>query len=345
MNSYRSEPAARHGLLSFGGPLDRAIAALDNALGRLVTRRMRDIPTACVLLSPIAVVLGVFGLVPLGYAIYMSMFGGKWGMGGFVGLGNYARALQSGAFWRSFCVTLYYAVGTIPITLLLGFAVANLLFRIGRGKGLFRTLYFLPYVTSAVAAAMIWRTIFNPQFGVANAVLTACGFSAQTWLLEPRSVLSLLTSGVVPAWCGPSLALCCVMMFEVWHSVGFAIIIFLAGLTTIPRELEDAARIDGANWYQITRHISLPLLSPTIFFLTVVSAIRAFQAFDGFYALTGDGRGPLDTTQNMTVYIYAEFYEYHRWGYGAAVATILCVAIVALTLLQWRLVGRRVHNQ
>ena len=99
------------------------------------------------------------------------------------------------------------------------------------------------------------------------------------------------------------------------------------------------------NWFQATHNVTLPILSPSIFFLAVVSLIKAFQSFNGFYALTGNGRGPLDTTQNMTVYIYATFYEYGRWGYGAAVASLLCLGIISLTLLQWRLIGRRVHYE
>jgi ABC-type sugar transport system permease subunit len=166
-----------------------------------------------------------------------------------------------------------------------------------------------------------------------------------TWLLEPKGVLFLLTGGRISEEVGPSLALCCVILFEIWHGSGFMIVIFLAGLTAIPRELEEAAVVDGAGWFQTTRRVTLPLLSPTVFFLLIVNGIKAFQSFNSFYALTGNGRGPLNTTQNLTVYIYSNFYEYNRLGYGAAVATLLAVAIVALTLLQWRYLGRRVHYE
>ncbi|HEO71250.1 MAG TPA: sugar ABC transporter permease [Candidatus Hydrogenedentes bacterium] len=324
---------------------EACVGALDEVLDRLHTRRFGDAPIALFLLSPALAILSVFGLFPLGYAVYMSLFGARWGMGPFVGLANYGEVLRSGAFWNSFLVTTYYSVGTIPATMVFSFIIARLLFGIVRGRGLLRTMYFLPYVTSAVAAAMVWRGILNPKFGLANPLLEWFGFEAQNWLLEPRSVLNLLTNGAVPAHVGPSLALCCVMMFEVWHGSGFMIVIFLAGLSTIPRELEEAARIDGANALQVVRNVTLPLLSPTIFFLAIVSVIKSFQAFNSFFALTGDGHGPLDTTQNMTVYIYSEFYEFHRWGYGTAVATMLCLAIVMLTWVQWRYVGRRVHYE
>jgi len=163
------------------------------------------------------------------------------------------------------------------------------------------------------------------------------------WLLEPRGVLHLLTHGIVPPDAGPSLALCCVILFEIWHSSGFMIVVLLAGLAAIPRELEESARIDGANWYQLTRNVTIPLLSPTMFFLVVVGAIKSFQAFNSFYALTGDGSA--GGTRNMTVYIYSNFYVFGKEGYGAAVATLLSLAIVVLTLVQWRVVGRRVYYE
>jgi multiple sugar transport system permease protein len=325
--------------------LDTGVAFLDDLFDRAHTRTLRDGVVALFLLAPALVILGVFGMFPLISAAYMSLFGGKGGAGSFIGLGNYREAFTARAFWKSFLVTTYYALGTIPVTIVLSFLVAYGLFRIARGRGMFRTVYFLPYVTSAVAAAMIWRGLLNPQFGPVNMILRSCRLSPQDWLLEPRGILYLLTQGRVPASVGPSLALCCVILFEIWHASGFMIVVFLAGLTAIPRELEEAARIDGAGAFQVIRSVDLPLLSPTIFFLAIVSVIKSFQAFNSFYALTGNGRGPVDSTQNVTVYIYSNFYEYQRWGYGAAVAAVLCLTIVALTILQWRFVGRRVHYE
>ena len=332
-------------LFGVGRFLDDCLGRLDDLFEGLRFRLRRDYVLALFLLGPALAILGAFGVMPLFYAVYMSLFGGKYGMGPFVGMGNFLEALRSESFWGSFRVTAYYAAGTIPATMALSFGVAFALFRIVRGRGFFRTLYFLPYVTSAVAAAMIWRALLNPQFGLANALLGYAGVSPQNWLLEPRGALSIVTGGWAPASAGPSLALCCVILFEIWHSSGFMIIVFLAGLTSIPRELEEAARIDGANVFQVIWRVILPLLSPTIFFLAIVSVIRSFQAFNSFYALTGNGRGPVDSTQNVTVYIYSNFYEYQRWGYGAAVATLLCLTIVTLTLVQWRFVGRRVHYE
>ena len=320
------------------------LAALDALFERTARiRRLRDAPLAAFLLLPALAVLGVFGIGPLFYAIYISLFELQFGRGPFVGLANYARALSSSDFWSSVLVTGYFAVGTIPVSMALSFVVASCLFRIVRARGFLRTVYFLPYVTSVVAAATVWRGILNPEFGMLNPFVEWLGMSPQRWLLEPRSILSLLTNGLIPDGVGPSLALCCIILFEIWHSMGFMTVIILAGLSAIPRELEESARIDGAGWLQVTRRITLPLLSPTILFLAIVSTIKAFQAFSSFYVLTGAGRETVGATQNLTVYIFSCFYLNGKEGYGAAVATLLAGAIVGLTWVQWRYLGRKVH--
>lgn len=322
--------------------VDSVLAGLDNGMDRLRRWGLGDAPAAALLLFPALTILTVFGMAPLVASAYMSLYGGKHGMGPFIGLGNYAEALQSPAFRRSFLVTVYYAAGTVPTTMLFSFLIAYGLHRIVRGRGLLRTLYFLPYVTSAVAAAMVWRALLNPQTGIVNVLFVRFGLTAQQWLLEPRGVLHLISGGWIPPELGPSLALCCIILFDIWHGSGFMVVVFLAGMAAIPRELEEAARMDGAGGLRVVRHVVIPLLSPTIFFLGVVGAVRAFQAFNSFYALTQGGR-TLGTTENLVLHIYSNFYEYGYWGYGAAVAVLLSTAIIALTVIQWRLVGRRVH--
>lgn len=329
--------------------MNSILGVADQALDALRTSRVRDWPVAALFAGPALGLLGLFGVAPLIYALYMSLFSVRRGETlGFTGLGNYTEALGSSGFWNSLFVTIYYAAGTIPVSLVLSFLIASALHRIVRGRGFFRTVYFLPYVTSTVAAATVWRVILNPQGGLVNAFLRYIGFEStpfSQWLLEPKGVLHLATGGFVPVEVGPSLALCCIIAFEIWHSTGFMIVVFLAGLTALPRELEESARLDGANWLQVTRSITLPLLSPTTFFLAVVSVIKAFQAFDSFYALTENGLGPARTTETMTVHIFANFYLYGRQGYGAAIATLLALAIVGLTVVQWRFLGRRVHYE
>ncbi|MFA6244670.1 MAG: sugar ABC transporter permease, partial [Candidatus Hydrogenedentales bacterium] len=282
--------------------IDTLLAAADRAFDALRGRRSKDAAIASILLSPTLLVLGIFGIYPLGYAVYLSMRDVRKDL--FIGVANYARAWNDPEFWRSLTVTLYYAMGTIPITMSVSFLIALMLFRLGRGKSIFRTLYFLPYVTSVVAAATVWRILLRPRFGYIDVLFGYFGFEQQAWLFEPRGVLHLLTGGLVSPSVGPSLALSCVILFDIWHASGFMIVIFLAGLTAIPRELEEAAIIDGAGRWQVIRTVILPLLSPTVFFLSVVSAIKAFQSFNSFYALTNTARS--EDTQNLVIYIYAQ---------------------------------------
>lgn len=301
--------------------------------------------TAAILLAPAVIVLGLFGVAPLFGAFQLSLYGGKSAMGGYVGLDNYARVLRNPAFWKSAEVTLYYALGTIPLSLLLSFLAAWLLFRIEFARSLFRTAYFLPYITPVVAAAMVWRALLNPQSGPLNECLAAFGLPAQQWVLEPRGLLHIVSGGLVPPQWGPSLALCCIIAFDVWHSLGYGMMVFLAGLSAIPRELEDAARIDGAGVLQMLRRVTLPLLAPIILFLSIVGGIRAFQSFNSFYALSQGGARALGTTENLVIHIYSNFYEYGDWGYGAAVAVLLSAGIAALSVVQWRLWGARTFQQ
>lgn len=329
-------------LTSFAGAI---LMRLDDGVAALERRGWGQGPLAALLLAPALIVLTAFVLGPMGYALYLSLHRLHFGRGPFVGLANYTRALADPAFWDSVLHTVYYAAGTLPAALVFSFLAASGLRRIVRGRGLLRTIYFLPFVTSTVASATVWRVILHNQYGAANQALRALGVPAESlpqWLLEPRGALHVFTGGLIPADFGPSLALVCVIAFEIWRSSGFMIVVLLAGLSAVPREYEDAARIDGAGWWATTRHVTLPLLSPTLLFLTTVGLISAFQAFDAFYALTGDGQGPLNTTRTVTVYIYTEFFVNSREGYGAAMATLLCAAIAAVTVIQWRAVGRRV---
>lgn len=296
-------------------------------------------------ISPAMAVLGLFGLYPLGYAVVLSLSARPDDGGGFIGFHHYADALTNEGFRKSVAVTLWYAIGTVPFTILLSVVIGIALFRVRRVSGLLRTFFFLPYVTSVVAAAMVWRELFEPSSGLFNAIFDQVGLPTQTWLLEPRGVLHVLTGGAIAPDVGPSLALVCVIVFEVWRSCGFMVVLVLAGLAAVPRELEDAARIDGANAWRVARHVTLPLLTPTLFFLSVIGTLHALQAFSDLYAMTGDGRGPLDTTQNLPVYIFTNFYEAGRIEYGSAVAVLLALGILMLTALQFGVLGRRVHYE
>lgn len=299
-------------------------------------------------IAPAAVILFVFHLFPVFYAFFISLF--DWGIirGRWIGLGNYIELFRDYNFWKSFLVTIYYVIGTIPISLILSFFIAYMLSGRIRGRSIFRTIYFLPYITSSVAAAMVWAWIFHPSSGVMNYILGLIGISPQKWLQEPTGILKLVLGGMgmeIPEWAGgPSLALVSIMIFTIWQSLGFDIVIFLAGLTSIPEELYDQAKLDGAGEWNLIRYVTIPLLSPTIFFLLIISTIRAFQTFNQIYIMTiGDPGGPLGTTRNITMFIFQNFYAFTRVGYGASGAIVLFLIILGLTIIQLRYVGRRVH--
>ncbi len=321
------------------------LAWLDDKLERHARRKGHDGLGAALLLSPALLILGLFSAYPIFNAMRLSLLGGKYAMGGFTGLDNYRFALHNPAFWKSALVTFYYAAMVIPGSLALGFAAAWMLYRTARARALLRTAYFLPFITSVAAAAMVWRVLLQPQHGTANALLALAGLPAQQWLLEPRGVLHLLSGGVLPGDWGPSLSLCCVAAFDVWHSLGYVMAVFLAGLSAMPREIEEAARIDGAGRWRVMAHVTVPLLTPTIFFLLLVGGVRALQAFNSFYVLTLNGAQTLGTTTNLVMHLYANFYEYGEWGYGAAVAVLLSMAMAMLALAQWRLMRDRVFYQ
>jgi multiple sugar transport system permease protein len=298
-------------------------------------------------LLPAAVVLTTFWVWPLLHAFNMSVHT-NWARGApkFVGLANYERLLVGGEFWRSIAISGWYVLGTVPAGLVLSFLIANLLFQKLRARGLFRTIYFLPYVTSTVAAAMVWRWIFAPGTrGAANTVLGWFGLDPQRWYVESAGIFTLLGEAVgiaVPEWAGgPSLALVCVMVFSIWHMLGFNTVIFLAGLSAIPSEMYEAAEVNGATGRQRLWYVTVPLLSPTVFFLTVVSIIRSFQTFNQIYVMTAEES--VGSTETLTMLIFNLFYGASDYGAATAVAVLLFFIILGLTVLQFRFIGPKVH--
>jgi len=311
-------------------------------------RQRRDALTGYLYVGPAAVILGLFCIFPVCYAFYVSLH--RWGLRkqAFVGLGNYARALSDPEFGRAMLVTVYYVLGTVPVGIVLALLVANLLSRPIRGRGVYRTIYFLPYVTSVVAAAAVWVWMLYPapaEWGLANAAFRALGLPQQAWVEESRGVFRIIAEAwglALPAWAGgPSLALVCVMAFSVWHALGFEVVVLLAALSNVPQEIYEAASLDGASGWQRLRHITVPMVSPTLFFLLIISTIRAFRVFSQIYVLASkDTEG---TAHNVTMFIFRTFYEAGETGYGSAIALILFVIILFVTLVQMRVLGARVH--
>lgn len=333
-------------------------------------RRTERVWLPALYLAPTLVLLGVFDLYPILLSAWMSLW--QWGIRAeeFVGLDNYRRIVSElgptspggapGEVGQSLLVTASYTLGTVPVTIALAFAVATMLNARVRFLGALRTAYFIPYVTSTVAAGLAFAWLFNPQVGAVNALLTGLGLPAQQWLLDPTPVLPALAGGLGlgwPGWLpavleGPSVALVVVMAFTVWNTLGFSVVILLAGLTALDPQVREAARMDGAGAWQVATRITAPLLSPTLFFLLVVSTIRAFQSFNEVYVLTsgggyGAGAGaPLDSTLTLPVLIFRHLYERpSSSGYAAALSMLLFALLLVVTLLQFRFAERRVHYE
>lgn len=301
-------------------------------------------------LAPAAVLLLAFHVYPLFYGAYVSLF--NWGLTRqrFVGLANYWGVLHDSDFWRSVLVTVYYVAGVVPAEIVLGFVIAYLLSQRIRARSVYRLVYFLPYITSMVAMGLVWSWIFNANFGMVNSVLRLFHLPTQRWLLEPRSILAIMAPAFPAGTGGPSLALVCVMAVTIWYYTGFHVVVYLAGLTAIPAEVHEAAKLDGAGGWRLLRWITLPLVSPTTFFLAVIATIGAFQSFAIVYALTGSSGGPtvqagapLGTTRVATIFVFNTFYNEFRVGYATAAAFVLFAILLVLTLLQMRIGERRVH--
>jgi multiple sugar transport system permease protein len=219
-----------------------------------------------------------------------------------------------------------------------------------KALGFYRTVYFLPVVTSLVAVSVVWKWIFHPRLGLLNYVIDLMGGKPLHWLEEPRGVFELAAGaagwGWWPDWLsGPSLALVAVIIVSVWRGIGYNIVIFLAGLQNIPDEYYEAARIDGASPRQAFWRITWPLLSPTTFYVLLSTTIVSFQVFTQIYLMTGPPiGGPMGTTKVTVYYLFEKGFDAGgNMGYASAVALILFAIILTLTLIQRRLVEQRVH--
>jgi multiple sugar transport system permease protein len=286
-------------------------------------RVLRTTFIAGAFLTPAVIGLVVFFVGPMLFALYISFH--EWSIvepvKPFVGLGNYAELVRSSDFghalWISFLYTLH-----VPISMTLALGLALLLNRPLRGAGVFRTLFFLPSITSFVAIAMVWEWIYNPDFGLANWMLGLFGMPQSGWLTNPATAL-------------PSL-----MLMAIWIGMGYQMVIFLAGLQGIPHSLYEAAKIDGAGPVRRFFRITLPLLRPTTFFVLVTSIIGSFQVFTQVYVMT-DG-GPVRATDVVVYHIYSAAWDQFRMGDAAAMSWVLFAILLVATLLQFRFVGKDV---
>jgi len=288
----------------------------------------RDLRNALLFIAPWIVGFSVFMLYPIAASLYFSfcdypiLLPPLW-----IGSENYAELLGDKVFWISLGNTAYYAGISLPLGMAVALALAILLNTKVRGMAVYRTIFFLPAILPIVAMAILWLWIFNGQYGVLNYSLSALGIPRQllpTWLASP-------------AWAKPAL-----IVMGLW-GVGYSIVIYLAGLQDIPVSLYESAEIDGASWWQRIVHITIPMLSPVIYFNLIMGIIGTFQIFAAPYIMT-DG-GPQRATTFYTLYLYNVAFQDLRMGYACAMAWILFLIILALTLLATKVSQRHVHYE
>lgn len=281
--------------------------------------------------APALAVIALFFAVPMAASLLLSVTDfdlyalADPGSLRFIGLANYAAVLGDPQFWSAMRNTAYFVVVGGPLSIAVSLAAALLVdAKLARCKGFFRTVFFLPVTTTIVAVAVVWRYLYHPRFGLLNQALVALGFAPIDWLGDP-------------AWSMPA-----IILMAVWKNFGFNMIVLVAGLQGIPERLYEAAALDGAGPWRRFRSITLPMLAPTLAFVTLLTAIGYFQFFAEPYVMTQGG--PAGSTRSVVLLMYEEGFRWWNLGRASAIAFLLFVVILASTLLQRRLApqgGRR----
>ena len=284
---------------------------------RRSTLRLRNTLIGWSFILPNFIGFGLLTLIPIVVLFYMSFTNWNvFGKADWVGLANFQRLIGDGSFRISVLNTLYYSALHIPLTILVSLGLALLLNNKLRGVAFFRTAAFFPYITSIVAIAVVWNLLFSPEYGPINEFLRFIGIqNPPGWLTSPE-------------WAMPA-----VVIVGTWRDMGYYMILFLAGLQTVPRELHEAARVDGANVWQRFVNVTLPCLRPTMFFVTVMLTINSFKIFDLILVMT-DG-GPGQSTLVMSQFIYRKGFEESQFGYASAAAVALFFMCIIVTIVQF----------
>lgn len=280
---------------------------------------------AWLLLLPTLISLALFVIYPALSSFYLSLFEVEpfSQRSVFVGLENYRDLFSSSEYWSSLRITSFFTVLTVVPSIVFSLALAVGLNANPHLRGVFRTIFLMPVAISSAMAAMLWIFIYNPTAGYLNYVIDSTGLTGPNWLGDPH-------------W-----ALLALAIATIWKELGFNIIFFLAGLSSIPDELQEAALLDGASRFQRFWHVVLPMLSPTLFFVTVVTVINSLQSFGQIHILTGGG--PAGETNTLVYKLYRDAFENFRTGYASAESIILFVLILIATLLQFRFARQKVH--
>lgn len=290
-------------------------------------RKLIEYLTGYGFITPALIILGVFAIFPTFFVFYLSLF--DWSMIGgktFIGLQNYINLLfkppYANDFWHAALVTVEYVLLQVPTTMLISLFLATLLMKPIKFRSFFRLGIFVAYVTPLVATSIVWEWIFHPDYGILNSFLKLLHLPPSQWLIGFPS------------------ALFAIVIYTVWHELGYSTILFMAGLTSVSKELQEAAQIDGANPRGVFWHITWPLLSPITFYIFIISLIGSFRMFTPVLVLTQGG--PYNSTTTIGYMLYREAFQYWRSGFASSIAVVLFGIIFAITLIQFRVTGRRV---
>jgi multiple sugar transport system permease protein len=281
-----------------------------------------------VFVAPALSLIGLFFFVPVTAGLVLSLTDfdiyaiASPATARFVGLANFAAVLTDPVFWIALRNTMFFVLVGGPVTVAVSLGAALLVSsRLARAPAFFRSLYFVPVVTTLVAMAVVWRYLYHPRYGLLNHVLGLVGLGPVDWLGDPH------------------LAMPAIVILSVWKKFGYNMLILLAGLATIPDELYEAARLEGAGWWARFRHVTLPNLAPTFLFVSVMTMIEQFQLFAEPYVMTQGG--PLKSTTSIVLLMYEEGFRWWRMGHAAAIAFVLFVIMLAATMVQLRLQRER----
>ena len=286
-------------------------------------RRWKEDLTGWAFAAPFVILFGIFLAFPILASFLLSFT--SFGLRDIanpvgtsvIGIKNYVDLLADPKFWKALFNTFYFVVVGVPVTLAIGLLIATALSRgITRFRTAFRVGYYLPVITSIVAIAVVWRFLLNPDAGLINMLLGGLGIKGPAWLADP--VFAMPSS----------------LAMAVWRNLGFAMIVFLAGMQAIPATLYEAAGIDGAGRWQSFRFVTIPMLRPTILFMTVITTIGYLQLFEEPFVMTKGG--PLDATLSITMYMYQQGFTFFHQGYASAIAYVLFVIVALIAFLQFK---------
>lgn len=314
--SQRPDVSTRRPKASMRGPVESA----RRPKPRFTATRAKYALTVLAFLAPSAVPLVLFTFIPMIRAAWVSLH--QWNLLSpmkWVGLANYAHLLQDPEAQRAFFNTFYYIIGYLPLVYIGGLGLAIALNAAIPLRNFLRGIYFLPVVTSWIVVALVWRWLLNPSVGIVNYLLGLVGIDGPGWWTDPT-------------WAMPS-----IILASAWKDLGFVMIILLAGLQGIPEDLYEAARMDGAGWWSRLFNVTLPMLSPTTFFVVVISLINGFQVFDQVYAMTGGG--PAGASEVVVQKVYDLTFRYSQAGMASALSWLLFLLILIVTIVQ--MIGQR----